>query len=530
MRILGIDLGSWSIKAVEIETNWRKTQVLDLYEVPLPLQLTDLKTHYQEAIQELLSGLPSHPDKIVTSLSADKIAVRFLRIPIAGRKKVEQMFRFELEDSVPFKLDESIIEHRVAPDGKGSLVVCAVAPKHLLSQQIDWFQSMGMDPDWLCFDGMGAINSYLGAFPKSKKSSDASRVLLDLGHTKSHLTIFEGENPCVFRTFPWGSFQITEIIANNWGQALEDAQNLKHTKLDLTQADFGGVGEDTSEAILAVLKSLVVDLSHTLSAYRNSSKKEVQSIALIGGGAQLKGLPEFLGTAVGCETTLLSLADHFDFPLEVKNKATGGFFEVFGRAQVFSRKAPFLFNFRKGSFSKSLTLNEVGSLFKNIHFVKAVSLCAVLAGILLGHVTFSLFLAKQQAKSSSELLAKILQDTFRTTPQKVRDHLVQNPSELRKFVDQKVNEVNERLKVVSKKEVEMGTLMKKVSSSFPPTVKVDVHELDLDSSALVIKGILYEGDLGQVIRLLQESSFFKELSIKNESGKFEIRGQVVREG
>lgn len=529
MRILGIDFGTWSIKAVEVETNWRKSEILDLYEVTLPLQMQNAHLCYQDALKELLQGLPSHPDKIITSLPADKVAIKFLRIPISSRKKVEQMFRFELEDNVPFKLEEAILDHKVSPDGKGSLVVAALAPHRLLSQQIEWFQSIGVDPDWICFDGMGAINSLLASSTKTKSGSSAhNRALLDIGHSKSHLTVFEGDNPCIFRTFPWGSSQITEIIANNWGQALEDAQELKHSKLDLSLADFGGVGEDTTEAILQSLKVLISDIFHTLAGYRNTTKNEVQLLELTGGGARLKGISSFLENASNIQTCILDPASRFNFRADIKQKVTCSFSEALGRSQVFTRKAPFLFNFRKGLFSKNTTLSDVGNLFKNVHFKKTLGFGAALALILLFHSFAAKTLAKRQVQISEELLNKTFQDSFRTIPQKVRENLVQNPEELRKFVQQRVDELNQRLSLLNETEVTMGALMKKISSSFSPDIKVDVHALEINQSNLSIKGVIYQGDLHRVTELLKESGFFSDLNHKTDSGKFEISGKVVR--
>lgn len=529
MRILGIDFGTWSIKAVEVESNWRKSEVLDLYEIPLPLQVQDTHSCYQEALKELLQALPTHPDKIVTSLPADKVALRFLRIPISSRKKVEQMFRFELEDSVPLKLEESSLDHRICPDGKGSLVVAALAPNRLLSQQIEWFQSIGIDPDWICFDGMGSINTLLNLESKTKPDLKSRfHALLDIGHTKTHLALFEGNNPCVFRTFPWGSSQLTEIIANNWGQALEDAQEIKHSKLDLSKEDFGGVGEDTTEAILSSLKILISDLIHTLAGYRNTSKNEIQLLELTGGGSRLKGMANFIAEASHIETRVLEPASPFMFRGDIKDKATCSFTEALGRSQVFSRKVPFLFNFRKGPFSKNTTLSDVGNLFKNLHFKKLIGFGTVLAAILFVHSSAAKILAHKQLLSSEELLNKTFQDSFRTVPQKVRDHLVKNPVELRKFVNQRVDELNQRLNLSGEPDVKMGMLMKKVSSSFSQNIKVDVHQLEIDQTNLLIKGILYQGDISQVVSSLKETSFFSDLTHRSDSGKFEISGKVIR--
>lgn len=79
-----------------------------------------------------------------------------------------------------------------------------------MKSQLEWYQSVGADPDWLCFDGMGSINLFL-ATPQEKGSSapvfGGVNVLCDIGHTKTTLAVLEGGNLSLFRTFGWGSLR-----------------------------------------------------------------------------------------------------------------------------------------------------------------------------------------------------------------------------------------------------------------------------------------------------------------------------------
>ena len=530
MRILGLDFGTWSIKAVEMESRWRRIEILDFHEVKMPLQLQEPVPMYQAALQQLLSSLPSHPDKIVTSLSSDKTALRFLRIPISSRKKVEAMYQFELEDGIPFKLEDSVVEHRISPDGKGSLVFAAVAPKRFVKSQLEWYQSVGADPDWLCFDGMGSINLFL-ATPQEKGASAPAiggvNVLCDIGHTKTTLAVLEGGNLSLFRTFGWGSFKITELLAETWSQALEDAEETKHKKVDLLADDFGGVGSETTEGITQILRQLVTDISHTVAAYRSATKKEITNLYITGGGSELRGLDSFLTQATGLNTIRFSPFAQNPVKEELKQRNAYRFTESWGRAQVFTRKSPFLFNFRKKELAKHTSLDDVGNVFKNPHLVKLLQFSAVFAVILFVHVTLATILASQQQKVAADGLSKVFQDTFRSVPQKVREGLINKPDDLRKFVDQKVKELDQKIELASKSHVAMGTLFKKVSAAFPSTIKVDVRVLELDDKHLLLKGTLYQGDLNQVIEALKASQYFTDLTQKYEAGRFEITGRVV---
>jgi len=526
MRILGIDFGTWSIKAVEMESRWRRLEVLDFHEVKMPLQLSEPVPMYQAALQQLLASLPSHPDKIVTSLPADKVALRFLRIPIGNRKKVEQMYQFELEDNIPFKLEESALEHRISPDGRGSLVFTAVAPKKFVRSQLEWYQSIGVDPDWLCFDGMGSLNLFL-TNPPDKTLGSSTVLLCDIGHSKTQVAILEGQNLALSRAFPWGSFKITELLAETWAQALEDAEETKHKKLNLVAEDFGGIGSESTEGITQLLRGLVTDLSHTLASYRNVTKKDVAAIYLTGGGSELKGLDGFLSEALGVKVALFVPAQIQSLKQDLKTKNAHRFSESWGRAQVFSRKAPYLFNFRKRDLAKHTSLDDVGNILKNPHLVKLLKLSAVFATILFVHVSIATVLANKQTKVAEEALSKVFQETFKTVPQKARAHLVSHPEELRKYVDQKVKEMDQKIQLVSQTRTAMGTLFKKVSAAFPASLKVDVNELEIDEKRLLIKGTLYQGDLNQVVEGLKATAFFTDLRLDQKDGKFEILGKVV---
>ncbi|NBX92931.1 MAG: hypothetical protein EBQ85_06840 [Proteobacteria bacterium] len=526
MRILGIDFGTWSIKAVEMESKWRRLEVLDFHEVKMPLQLSEPVPMYKSAVEHLLSTLPSHPDKIVTSLPNTQTALRFLRIPISSKKKVEQMFRFELEDNIPFRMEDSLLDYRISPDGRGSLVFAAMAPKKFVQSHIDWCKSVGVDPDWLTFEGMGALNIFLTNQPSTELKGPGSMLFCDLGHTKTSFSVLEGTNLVFLRTVAWGSYKITEVLAEHLSQALEEAEETKHTQMDLAQANYA-VGAECAEGITPILRSLVSDISHTSASYRNLAKKEVSQIVLIGGGSELKGLDTFLTEATGIPTERFSPFSRASVKDELKNKDQYRFAESWGRAQVFARKSPLLFNFRKGEMGKHTSLDDVGSILKNPHLVRLLKYSAIGALLLLVHVTASTIIASRQAADAEAALGKIFEDTFRSVAKKPREVLIANPDKLKTFVSQKVKELDQKIQLVSKSHVAMGTLFKKVSSSFPPEIRVDVNMLEINDKNLIIKGVFYQGDLNQVLQNLKGTSYFADLHLQNEGTAFTISGRVV---
>jgi len=534
MRILGVELGSWSLKAVEMESRFRRLDVLDFHEIRLPLQLVDPTEIYSAAVAQLMARLPSHPEKIVTSIPAAQTALRFLPIPVKQRKKVEQMFRFELEDNVPFKLEDAIIEHFVSRTKEGSLVFAAIAPKKHIHTYLDWLRSIGLDPDWLTFEGMGLINLYLSSLEGNKKMepepSIGPTLLLDLGHYKTNLSIYNDQRLQLFRSMAWGGYVITQQLAITMGAALEEAERYKMNDLRLDQ-DLSGASEETRELTRSAhqsLSPLISDITHSLVAFRNLYRTEVTRILISGGTARTWGIESYLQNHLRLPVSQFRPLENLPLKEELRSAVDESRFgEPVGRAMVFARKVSLLFNFRQQDMGKGTSLVEVTTFLKNPNVIKLMKYAAVLAGILLGYVLIAQQLADSEAHTASEELRKAFSKTFPNVPSKQKLTMTKSPELLKKFIDQKNQELDQKLKMISKSRVPMLGLINSISSAFPSEVRVDVNVLQIDDHSFSLEGVLYSGDINRVTENLKKITSFNRVALQRDGQRFFYRGEVL---
>ena len=528
MRILSIELGGRSVKAVELESKFRKLDILDFHEIKLPLKITNPTELYKEAVKEILAKVPSLPAKTVISLPGPSISMRFLNIPIKQKKKVEQMYRFELEDSVPFKLDETVVEHEVYPLKDSSLVFCAIAPTKFISSHLEYLKQLGLDPDWLTFDGMGLINLFIASQQKDNVNPiPGPTLLLDLGHTKTNLSIVNDGRIEAFRTFGWGGFSITQNIALTTGLALEHAEEELH-KLDLTKALAGRPTDELTAAAMQGLSPLFTEINHNNIAYRNQTKQNIASVCISGGASLIKGLPQLMSKQLGgIPCSQFNPGEFFPLKEELRSSMElTKFAEAWGRGNVFSRKSPILFNFRKSGFGKQTSLNEISEFVKNPNVLKLGQYTAILVLILLVHVTTSSFFAKEESQNANEELKKVLNDTFKNAPKALKSSLLSNPEKLKDYIEQKNRELDQKLKMVSKSRESVISVIKNITNSFPSTVKVDVNKLEIRDRNLVLEGVLYEGDINQVTEGLKKLPLLGEVNLKQEGPRFTYQAKV----
>lgn len=528
MRILAIELGGRSIKAVEIESRFRRFDVLDFHEVKLPLKITNSTALYKEGIEEILAKLPSHPEKIVISLPSPSISMRFLNIPVKQRKKVEQMYRFELEDSLPFKIDDTLIEHAIYPMKDSSLVFAAIAPIRFISSYLDFLKSLGLDPDWLTFDGMGSINLFCAASAQAETTQVGPKLLLDIGHNKTTLSVINEGRIEAFRSFSWGGFAITQNIALNTGLPLEHAEQ-EQQRLDLSKLLGGSAVDEMTDSAQQAINLLITEVNHSLIAYRNQTKNSIASIHLVGGTSLMKGLPDLLSSRLGqIPCSVFNPSDHFPIKEELRsNVELSKFAEVWGRGNVFSRKSPLLFNFRRNTFGKYTSLDEISGLFKNANIIKLAQYGATLVFILLIHVTASSYFAEQESLKANEELKKVFQDTFKNAPKSLKNTLLSNPEKLKDYIDQKNKEMEQKLKMVSKSRESIISLLKNITRCFPETVKVDINKLEINDRNLIMEGVLYQGELNLITDALKKLPALTEIGVTQEGQRFSFKGKVT---
>ncbi len=512
MRILGIEFGSWSVKAVEMESRFRRFDILDFHEIRLPLQIVDPAETYRTAVSQLMARLPSHPEKVVTSLPTAQTALRFLQMPLKQRKKVEKMYRYELEDNVPFKLEDSIIEHHVVRSGEGSLVFAAIAPKRFIQAHIDWLKSVGIDPDWLTFEGMGIANLYLTSLANQKPSKEPESeppegpvLLLDIGHQKTNVAVFDEDRLQLFRTIGWGGAAVTQALSMTLSISPEDAEKYKMKDLKLGEETESDKKSDVQFAATQAFDTFLADINHSLVSYRALYSTNAVRALITGGTSKMWGIEKFLERMLGLPVSTFRSVEGLSMKESAEKGDESRFGEPLGRSLVFARKTALVFNFRREEMGKGTSLTEVTAFLQNPNVTKLLWYAAVLAILLFVHVNIAGFLVGPQVQTANARVKKSFSDTFRDVPTKQQAGLVTDPANLRKFIEKKTSELDQRLKMLSKTRQPMLSLIRGITETFPPDVKVDVNNLQLDDRRFLMEGVLYEGDLEKVSEALKSA-------------------------
>ncbi len=271
-NVLGLDLGSHSLKAVELRQALRTVESVQLRTLPR----TDADADTSEQVRQFVEMNGFATDHVVVALPGGTLSTRRLQFPFGERRKLQQAVPYAVEEELPFDLDDVVIDWTVtAGDRSQASVLVAIAPRAEVSALLETLDEAGCAPSTLEAEGL-----VLGNLP-AIFDLPGRRLLADLGHTKTTLCLLVDEQAVATRTIPVGGRDLTQALAGDRGLSLADAERAK-----CEEGIFGPDGIVPPQTA-KVLDRLVREILRTLGAVEETL-----------GGAPLDGLTIFGGTAL----------------------------------------------------------------------------------------------------------------------------------------------------------------------------------------------------------------------------------------
>jgi general secretion pathway protein L len=360
-RILGLDLGSHTLKGLVLETTLRGTQVKGYAEVKVP-QEGERVDRLRQAIPQLISkGLLA--DQIVVALPGLGLATHQLTLPFTDPKRIDQTVGFEVEAQLPFDLSEAVYDYQVVgADEKGSQLLVGVAKKDELAPLLGVLKELRVDPRVVTHPGF----AYQGLMPmlsagQLAESPEGAVAILDIGHERACVAIGRpGAGIEVARTLSGGGAALTRALAQEFKITLAEAETWKEEHGAVGEDAVGPDAERASGAFLRALQPVLRELKATLKSYTARNKRPVEQVLLTGGTSKLPGLTGQLARDLGVKVSLLEVSN------EVREAAGPAAGQMAAQAWALSlrgaasgAKAPRL-NLRRGEFAFKSDLDVVG--------------------------------------------------------------------------------------------------------------------------------------------------------------------------
>jgi len=221
-------------------------------------------------LRSLMKQEGIHQAPLLISLSGQVVFPRFVKLPAVAKDKLLQMLQYEVEQNVPFPLDEIVWHHQFIGDAStGEQNAMIVAAKlDSVREVTDSVVAGGFEPEIIDVSPMAIYN----ALRFNYAELDGCAMVLDIGARSTNL-IFVEQDRIYSRCIPVAGNAITQELAKSMQISMEAAEQLKRER---GYVSLGGVhqsSDDTTEHVSRVVRNVMTrlhaEISRSINFYRS---------------------------------------------------------------------------------------------------------------------------------------------------------------------------------------------------------------------------------------------------------------------
>lgn len=289
--IVGLDIGSSSIKAIEITQDKYDYVISAFAQVDIPGEQAT-----RDAISDLLRTGGFHTKRVATSVSGKSVIFRFINMMKMSDEELTNAIYFEADKYIPFDVDEVQIDIQrlmeIGADDEAAKeqvkVLLVAAKKSIVEDQAEMLADLSLQPVSIGVDSFAIGNAYeLNEMVSAGvNESDHTVALIDIGANKSCINILRNNVTFFAREVPMGGQDLTNAITRRFGLESFEAEALKKNPQDQLP--------DVQDAVSNVLDDLGDEINLSFDFFENQFDGDVQDVYLSGGTVLLPFLEESL--------------------------------------------------------------------------------------------------------------------------------------------------------------------------------------------------------------------------------------------
>ncbi|MCR4334274.1 MAG: type IV pilus assembly protein PilM [Patescibacteria group bacterium] len=317
--VLGIDIGSSSIKVVQIKKK-KGRAVLETYgELSLgPYGGVEIGRATNLPTEKIIEGLidlvkESHvtTKKCGIAVPLSSSLVTFIKMPALDNKQLVQMIPIEARKYIPVPISEVLLDWWIIPKEDKSVpvetgmeqssssekkdvdVMVVAIHNEAIAKYRDITAKASLDSSFFEIEIFSTIRSSL-------EQGIESVMVLDMGAGTTKLYIVERGVLQSSHTINRGSQDITLAISRSLSKEVNDAENLKRTiGLSAKPED-----KQLNETITLTLDYIFYEANRVLLNYQKKNNKDISKVVLTGGGVLLNGFDEMARKSFQTEVVL----------------------------------------------------------------------------------------------------------------------------------------------------------------------------------------------------------------------------------
>lgn len=301
--LLGLDLGSSSVKIADLKISGKKAILNDLSMVPVQkgaIESGDIIS--PEVVAGALKAVVDRKSyknfPAAVGMFGGAVLVKKITMPKMDPKIVHEQLRWEAEQYIPFNIDESVFDFHIintASTETMDVLLVAARQDHIF-RYFESVESAGLKCSVVDVNGLALANCFefnYGVIP-------GTVALVNIGASVTNLVIIDSGSVVFSRDIPYGGHLYDTEISRDLGVGLQEAESLK-IGLSFQQ--------ETPQEVLAAIgninDTLAMEINNSFDFYKSSGgAQSVTQIFSSGGVIRTPGLVQKIQETTNTSCTL----------------------------------------------------------------------------------------------------------------------------------------------------------------------------------------------------------------------------------
>ncbi len=282
-EIVGIDIGSSSVKAVQLKDIKGSLQLLNVGILPLPPEAIVDNTLMDSSsiatvVRNLVASLGIKVRDVVCSISGNSVIIRKIVLPAMSQNDLEDQISWEAEQYIPFDIRDVNLDFQILSpdihDPSRMNVLLVACKKEIINDYVGVFSEAGMRLSVVDVDSFAVQNAFEANYDYS---SDEIIALINIGASVLNINVIKDGISLFTRDVQMGGNLYTEEIQKQMGVSSEDAEVGK-----LLAQESGN--EQLRTVILKVNETIAQEIRRSFEYYNSTAGDDRISRVFISGG------------------------------------------------------------------------------------------------------------------------------------------------------------------------------------------------------------------------------------------------------
>ena len=315
--LVGIDIGSSCIKAVEIEPTAGGWKLANAAVMPTPrdaikdgviINIIDVS----HGIRSMLKEAGIKATGAISAISGSQVIVRQVQFPKMPESALRKSIRYEASKYISSSIDDSVVEFEILGDGDepGQMnTMLVAAPREMVDSRVSVLETAGLEPMVIDIEAFALIRALVD-FSATDQYLHKTVALIDMGASHTDVNIVSCGEFALTRNIPIAGDSFTNAIKALTAAAFEDAEKLKFEMTSIHSIDQLSAAEPDSRSwrvVQPLLDEMIREIRRSVHYYQSqfpegSADALVSKIVLTGGTARMPGMSSYVESKLNITT------------------------------------------------------------------------------------------------------------------------------------------------------------------------------------------------------------------------------------